>query len=121
MYKKHKTHTFLVDLMVMDARGYGSIKIYVKTFNRGKRFELYLEGQFRSYCAVDLVNDLGVKAATVIHVSHHDWKKLDKKGEVRLYYSSYINKIQMSYRWASLRHTSAGPVCFNPTYVAPNL
>ena len=40
---------------------------------------LYLEGQFRSYSAGDLVDDLSVKAATVVHVSHHDRKKLNKK------------------------------------------
>lgn len=40
---------------------------------------VYLEGQFGSYSAGDLVDDLGVKAAAVVHVSHHDWKKLNKK------------------------------------------
>lgn len=40
---------------------------------------LYLEGQFGSYSAGDLVDDLSVKAATVVHVSHHDWKKLNRK------------------------------------------
>lgn len=25
------------------------------------------------------MDDLGVKAAAVVHVSHHDWKKLNKK------------------------------------------
>lgn len=44
--------------------------------------QLYLEGQFGSYSVGDLVDDLGVKAATVVHVSHHDWKELNKKNSI---------------------------------------
>lgn len=50
----------------------------------------YLEGQFGSYSAGDLVDDLGVKAATVVHVSHHDWKKLNKKSSALI--SQFIHK-----------------------------
>lgn len=42
-------------------------------------FEIYLEGQFGSYSVGDLMDDLGVKAATVVHVPHHNWKKLNTK------------------------------------------
>lgn len=44
-----------------------------------QKWLLYLESQFGSYSLGDLVDDLGVKAATVVHVPHHDWKTLDQK------------------------------------------
>lgn len=50
-----------------------------KVLRRKKILEVYLEGHFGSNSVGDLMNDLGVKAATVVHVSHHDRKKLNKK------------------------------------------
>lgn len=38
-----------------------------------------LKSHFRSNSVSDLVDDLGVQAAAVVHVSHHDWEKLNKK------------------------------------------
>lgn len=52
---------------------------------------VYLESHFGSYPTGDLVDDLGVKAATVVHVSHHDWKKLKKKA-VQSYHSHIKNR-----------------------------
>ncbi len=46
--------------------------------------EINLEGQFGSYSVGDLVDDLGVKAATVVHVSHHDWKELNKNSIIHI-------------------------------------
>lgn len=48
-----------------------------KSPDSSKRF--HLEGHFGSYPVGDLVDDLGVKAAAVVHVSHHDWKRLNNR------------------------------------------
>lgn len=65
----------------------------LKLFKQGiKKNWFYLEGQFGSYSVGDLVDDLRVKAATVVHVSHHDRKKLNKKRAEHLCHSSYIKE-----------------------------
>lgn len=38
-----------------------------------------LKSHFGSNSVSDLVDDLGVQAAGVVHVSHHDWEKLNIK------------------------------------------
>lgn len=38
-----------------------------------------LKSHFGSNSVSDLVDDLGVQAAAVVHVPHHDWEKLNKK------------------------------------------
>lgn len=88
---------------------------------RKKVLEVYLEGHFGSYSVGDLVNDLGVKAAAVVHVSHHDWKKLSKKiCSFVLQFKKHLTDGNLS-DFTAVYSTSAGPVCFDPTYVAPNL
>lgn len=106
---------------------YGQVIVVFTSSKKGstrakkQKLEVYLEGQFGSYFAGDLVDDLGVKAATVVHVSNHDWKKLNiNRGHVTVQ-TCPCQVLQMRVRVVLLEHTSAGPICFNPTYVAPNL
>lgn len=40
---------------------------------------IYLESYFGSNSVGDLVDDLSIKATAVVHVSHHDRKKLQRK------------------------------------------
>lgn len=39
---------------------------------------VHLEGHFGSYSVGDLVDDLGVQAPAVVHVSHHDRERLNR-------------------------------------------
>lgn len=44
-----------------------------------KKDLFYLECHFGAYSAGDLVDDLCVKATTVVHISHHDREELNIK------------------------------------------
>lgn len=42
----------------------------------------YLEGQFGAQSAVNLVNNLCIEAASVVHVTHQNWECLANRTDV---------------------------------------
>lgn len=57
-----------------------------------------LNGYFGAHSSCELMDDLGIQTASIVHISNHHWERLSKKeGKKKCQFSQYLENVYTAF------------------------